>query len=204
MQENQKDEFVTGRPTAVVQVDGQSTEIGGRRHVRSATRCNMNLNLELGLSTSASRAFLPRSDSQQCRPVLLVVTDCKMSGKTLSNGTLGLRFMQNARSKQTTQVEADRAKVKDDGEWGVTEEIREAWGIGSSSKPPLCVQIHDIAIITNFNRNHFLGKLSLTKLRTCRSYFPLSLGPLRICPLNRASRKAAEISIRKVKKLSRR
>ncbi|KII83646.1 hypothetical protein PLICRDRAFT_47122 [Plicaturopsis crispa FD-325 SS-3] len=59
-----------------------------------------------------------------------------MSGKTLSNGTLGLRFMQNARSKQTTQVEADRAKVKDDGEWGVTEEIREAWGIGSSSKPP--------------------------------------------------------------------
>lgn len=58
-----------------------------------------------------------------------------MSGKTLSTGTLSLRFMQNAhRAKQLKEVEADRAQVKDDGEWEVAKEVREAWGIASSSE----------------------------------------------------------------------
>ena len=56
------------------------------------------------------------------------------TGKTLSKGTLGLRFMQNAqRVKQQPTPELDRAKVKDDAEWEVAKEIREAWGLASSS-----------------------------------------------------------------------
>ncbi|KAI0742890.1 hypothetical protein C8Q80DRAFT_1058252, partial [Daedaleopsis nitida] len=56
-----------------------------------------------------------------------------MAGKSLSNGTLSLRFMQNAhRAKQQAQVEAEQAKIKDDAEWSVSMEVRDAWGIGSS------------------------------------------------------------------------
>lgn len=58
------------------------------------------------------------------------------AGKTLSKGTLGLRFMQNAqRAKQQAAVDFERAKVKDDAEWEVSKEIREAWGLASRSKP---------------------------------------------------------------------
>lgn len=57
------------------------------------------------------------------------------AGKTLSNGTLSLRFMQNAsRAKQQAAIDLERAKVKDDAEWEVSPEIREAWGLSSSSK----------------------------------------------------------------------
>ncbi|KAM5532532.1 hypothetical protein V8D89_013819 [Ganoderma adspersum] len=57
-----------------------------------------------------------------------------MAGKTLSNGTLSLRFMQNAqRAKLQAQVEAEQAKVKDDAEWSVSQEVRDAWGLGASS-----------------------------------------------------------------------
>lgn len=57
-----------------------------------------------------------------------------MSGKTLSNGTLSLRFMQNAqRAKLQAQVAAEQAKIKDEAEWEVSEEVKEAWGIGSES-----------------------------------------------------------------------
>ncbi|EJF60146.1 hypothetical protein DICSQDRAFT_63582 [Dichomitus squalens LYAD-421 SS1] len=56
-----------------------------------------------------------------------------MAGKTLSNGTLSLRFMQNAqRAKLQAQVEVEQAKVKDDAEWSVSQEIRDAWGLGES------------------------------------------------------------------------
>ena len=56
-----------------------------------------------------------------------------MSGKTLSNGTLSLKFMQNAqRAKLQAQVEAEQAKIKDDAEWSVSQEVRDAWGIGQS------------------------------------------------------------------------
>lgn len=58
------------------------------------------------------------------------------TGKTLSNGTLSLRFMQNAqRAKQQASVDLERAKVKDDAEWEVSREVRDAWGIPPSTKP---------------------------------------------------------------------
>ncbi|KAF5376749.1 hypothetical protein D9615_007896 [Tricholomella constricta] len=57
-----------------------------------------------------------------------------MAAKTISSGTLGLRFMQNAqRAKQLKEVEAERAPVKDDGQWEVEQKIRDAWGPASSS-----------------------------------------------------------------------
>lgn len=57
-----------------------------------------------------------------------------MSGKTLSTGTLSLKFMQNAhRAKQLKEVELDKARVKDEGEWEVAKEVRDAWGLGGSS-----------------------------------------------------------------------
>ena len=57
------------------------------------------------------------------------------TGKSLSNGTLSLRFMQNAlRSKQQAAVELERAKVKDDAEWEVSKEIREVWGLQSDTR----------------------------------------------------------------------
>jgi hypothetical protein len=59
---------------------------------------------------------------------------CTMAGKSISTGTLSLRFMQNAahrKAKQLGEVETEQAKVKDDGEWEVKKEVREAWGIVS-------------------------------------------------------------------------
>jgi hypothetical protein len=42
--------------------------------------------------------------------------------------------MQNAhRAKQLAEVEAEQAQVKDEAEWEVAKEVREAWGIGSGS-----------------------------------------------------------------------
>ncbi|KAJ7607548.1 hypothetical protein FB45DRAFT_947868 [Roridomyces roridus] len=49
--------------------------------------------------------------------------------KTLSTSTLSLKFMQNAhRAKNLATVELDKAEVKDDGEWEVAKEVRDAWG----------------------------------------------------------------------------
>jgi len=57
-----------------------------------------------------------------------------MSGKTLSTGTLSLRFMQNAhRAKQLAEVEGEQAKVIDEAEWEVAKEVKDAWEIGSGS-----------------------------------------------------------------------
>ena len=48
--------------------------------------------------------------------------------------------MQNAqRAKLQAQVEAEQAKIKDDAEWSVSQEVRDAWGIGQSSSNR-CVQ----------------------------------------------------------------
>ncbi|KAL6302606.1 hypothetical protein BKA93DRAFT_751133 [Sparassis latifolia] len=56
------------------------------------------------------------------------------TGKTLSNATLSLRFMQNAqRAKMQAQVEAEQAKIRDEAEWEVSKEVKEAWGISSIS-----------------------------------------------------------------------
>ncbi|THV07961.1 hypothetical protein K435DRAFT_709169 [Dendrothele bispora CBS 962.96] len=49
--------------------------------------------------------------------------------KTLSTGTLSLRFMQNAqRAKQLKEVELEKAHVEDDGQWEIAQEIRDSWG----------------------------------------------------------------------------
>lgn len=54
--------------------------------------------------------------------------------KTLSTGTLSLRFMQNAhRAKQLKEVELERAEIQDDGKWEVSQAVRDAWGLGTSS-----------------------------------------------------------------------
>lgn len=64
-----------------------------------------------------------------------------MSGKTLSTGTLSLRFMQNAnRAKQLKEVELDRAEVIDAGKWEIGQDVKDAWGTTSSS-PLLCVTV---------------------------------------------------------------
>ncbi|KAG7452787.1 uncharacterized protein BT62DRAFT_1070508 [Guyanagaster necrorhizus] len=53
--------------------------------------------------------------------------------KTLSNGTLSLRFMQNAhRAKQLKEVELEKAQVKDSDEWAIPKEIQESWGKSTS------------------------------------------------------------------------
>ena len=59
-----------------------------------------------------------------------------MSAKTISKGTLGLRFMQMAaRSKHAaiTEADAEKAAVKDDGYWQVEKEVRDAWGMREST-----------------------------------------------------------------------
>ncbi|KAF9049251.1 hypothetical protein BDZ89DRAFT_1006611 [Hymenopellis radicata] len=51
-----------------------------------------------------------------------------MSGKQLSNGTLSLRFMQNAQRKQKLEeVELTKAEVKDAEEWSIPKEIQDSW-----------------------------------------------------------------------------
>lgn len=66
--------------------------------------------------------------------------------KTLSTGTLSLKFMQNAqRAKQQQQVELERAAVKDEAEWEVPLAVRQAWGLSernsASSAGDACVVI---------------------------------------------------------------
>ena len=61
-----------------------------------------------------------------------------MSSKSISTGTLSLRFMQNAhRAKQLKEVELDRAEVKDDGMWEVSQAVRDAWGLQRDSDSSL-------------------------------------------------------------------
>lgn len=52
--------------------------------------------------------------------------------KTLSTGTLNLRFMQNARRAQQlsgVDTELEKAHIKDEAEWEVAPDIRKAWGL---------------------------------------------------------------------------
>ncbi|KAJ2921916.1 hypothetical protein H1R20_g15176, partial [Candolleomyces eurysporus] len=57
------------------------------------------------------------------------------SGKTLSTGTMNLRFMQNAlRAQQIQAAELPKAEIKDDGQWEVPQAVRDAWGLTSNSK----------------------------------------------------------------------
>ncbi|KAH6912128.1 hypothetical protein BKA70DRAFT_1266712 [Coprinopsis sp. MPI-PUGE-AT-0042] len=68
-----------------------------------------------------------------------------MSGsKTISNGTLGLKFMQNAlRQQQMKEVRFEKAEVKDEGEWEVSKAVREAWGMTGDSKAPDANLVHE-------------------------------------------------------------
>ena len=46
--------------------------------------------------------------------------------------------MQNAhRAKQLKEVELDRAEVKDDGMWEVSQAVRDAWGLPKDSDSSL-------------------------------------------------------------------
>ena len=59
-----------------------------------------------------------------------------MTSKTLSTGTLSLRFMQNAsRAKQLKEVELDRAEVHDDGKWEIGQAAKDVWGPSSNAEP---------------------------------------------------------------------
>ncbi|KAF9471360.1 hypothetical protein BDN70DRAFT_766689, partial [Pholiota conissans] len=59
-----------------------------------------------------------------------------MASKSLSTSTLSLRFMQNAhRAKQLKEVELERAEVKDEEKWEVSQEVRDSWGMNASSQP---------------------------------------------------------------------
>lgn len=40
--------------------------------------------------------------------------------------------MQNSQRTSKSQVELDKAEVKDDGEWEVGQDVRETWGVGQS------------------------------------------------------------------------
>ncbi|KAK7449644.1 hypothetical protein VKT23_013119 [Stygiomarasmius scandens] len=54
--------------------------------------------------------------------------------KALSNGTLSLRFMQNAqRAQQQKEIELEKAQVEDDGRWEIAQEVRDSWGPTSQS-----------------------------------------------------------------------
>lgn len=57
--------------------------------------------------------------------------------------------MQNAqRAKQQAQVELEQAKIKDEAEWEVSQEVKEAWGIGSSSSTRYVMSLRCVAYLT--------------------------------------------------------
>jgi hypothetical protein len=57
-----------------------------------------------------------------------------MTSKQLSNGTLSLKFMQNAqRSKDASTAQLERAEVASDGQWEIPRAIRDSWEINATS-----------------------------------------------------------------------
>ncbi|PPQ85757.1 hypothetical protein CVT25_003075 [Psilocybe cyanescens] len=58
-----------------------------------------------------------------------------MAAKSLSTSTLSLKFMQNAqRAKYLKEVELDRAEVKDDGKWEISQQVRDSWGTSKETQ----------------------------------------------------------------------
>lgn len=54
--------------------------------------------------------------------------------KTLSNGTLSLRFMQNLqRAKDSPEVKPDQPTLADDAEWYVPQNVRDAWSSAAAA-----------------------------------------------------------------------
>lgn len=122
-----------------------------------------------------------------------------MSRKTLSSGTLGLKFMQNARAKQLAHVEAEQAHVRDDAEWEVSKEIREGWGLDSCNSNAWSVpslEIRTRGTLTVYS--DVIGHLSSTKPHICHSYLTGTLRKIAIY------QKDVEHSIRKAWRWSKR
>ncbi|EKM52388.1 uncharacterized protein PHACADRAFT_211640 [Phanerochaete carnosa HHB-10118-sp] len=64
--------------------------------------------------------------------------------KTLSNGLMNLRFMQNTqRAKEHAQDALEQAKIKDEADWEVSQEIKDAWGIGTPLNASTSSVIHE-------------------------------------------------------------
>ncbi|KAL0580429.1 hypothetical protein V5O48_001582 [Marasmius crinis-equi] len=60
-----------------------------------------------------------------------------MASKQLSTGTLSLRFMQNARNRQSKETQLEKAHVEDDGQWEVANEVRDSWGVNAQAMRPI-------------------------------------------------------------------
>ncbi|TFY80264.1 hypothetical protein EWM64_g3747 [Hericium alpestre] len=70
----------------------------------------------------------------------------------ISHGTLNLRFMQNAQRAQNQanaaeQAAETKAASRDESQWEVSAEIKEAWGIGSSSDHSSQAAVHEASYL---------------------------------------------------------
>lgn len=125
------------------------------------TKCvaikNVRLCSQLALIYQVVHCFLIGSDVKPRLRINKIIPE--MSGKTLSTGTLSLRFMQNAnRAKHLKEFELDRAEVVDAGKWEIGQDIRDTWGpIPNSSS---CVVFSDSHL--SDKNNYYAGKRSST------------------------------------------
>ncbi len=93
-----------------------------------------------------------------------------MSNKTLSTGTLNLRFMQNALRRQHLQgVELERAEVQNEGKWEVGRDVKEAWGIEQGARTKCVLSTSRSRRLSE--RFHYTEILLLMRHRTCHSFF---------------------------------
>ncbi|CAA7261984.1 unnamed protein product [Cyclocybe aegerita] len=87
--------------------------------------------------------------------------------KTISKGTLNLKFMQNAqRANQLQEVELDRAEVQDDGKWEVSQAVRDAWGLGKDTVSQLS-EVHEASYLPFlFDKSDETDDVSTTSRKT--------------------------------------
>lgn len=103
-----------------------------------------------------------------------VLSSTTMSTKKLSNGTLSLRFMQNAqRSQNLKLVELTKAEVKDAEEWAVPQEIQDSWRKSTTSSVRLSFHFLDLTfkfeeIASPMKALTFPSSLNLTLLNPLR------------------------------------
>lgn len=81
--------------------------------------------------------------------------------------------MQNAnRAKQLKEVELDRAEVKDDGKWEVSQQIRDSWGVSKAEQ----VEYVLLRRITHCSKLKItLDLLMFTNLRICHFSFRIKV-----------------------------
>ena len=94
--------------------------------------------------------------------------------------------MQNAhRAKQLKEVELDRAEVKDDGMWEVSQAVRDAWGLQRDSDSSLVLSlkyrvnlIFSTDLRTSMNRHtyHSYFHHQQVALRLTTAFLTLPLG----------------------------